>query len=121
MNKFELFSQSFEDNESYTDFYFNRRKNSVKSFEEIIGHNTIALVNVADIIICNDKVQYKTALITGVCTAPQMRKKGVMHKLLSNVLDQLKKEYQLAILSPENDYYYKKYNFKSLVIGDWIN
>lgn len=119
MNKFELYNFVFNDGTEYTDFYFNKRRNKVRSFEHKINGDTVALVNVADILIEDKTNCYKTALVTGLCTHPDMRNQGVMQGLFDSVLTTLEEEkYQLVCLSPANDNYYNKYNFTSLVKGD---
>lgn len=116
MNKQQLYNLVFNDGLEYTDFYFNKRRKKVLSFEKIIDANTVGLVNIIDINMQLGNNNYKTALITGVCTSPNMRKIGIMQELLNNTLEQLKEDkYQIAILSPVNNNYYKKYGFTTLV------
>lgn len=121
MNKLELYESIFCDGSNYTDFYFNKRRNKVTTYTKTIGDDTIALVGVVDITLSSNKQAYKSALITGVCTATLMQGKGVMQELLANTINDLKsKGYVMLILSPMQDNYYKKYGFESLVKGNII-
>ncbi len=120
MNKYELYNLVFNDGEEFTDFYFNKRRNKVISFEKIVDGSTIAIVNIVNLNLKCNNIIYKTALITGLCTAPEKRKLGIMQDLLNEVLEKLKADnYQLVILSPANDNYYKKYGFTTLVTGNY--
>lgn len=119
MNKQELYNLVFEDGEQYTRFYFEQRRNKAHSLTTIIDGQVVALASYVDLAISDGKNNYKTALISGVCTHPDMRGKGVMQILLDNLLEQLQTlQYDIALLSPVKDNYYKKYGFESLIKGD---
>lgn len=121
MNKKELYNLVFGDGDKFTDFYFDKRRNKIFSYEKILNNATVGLVSVVEVNLCQNDKNYKTALITGVCTAPDMRNKGIMNNLLNEVLSDLTaKDYHLAILSPVNDSYYKKYGFKPLICGSIV-
>lgn len=121
MNKEQLFDFVFEDGEEYTHFYFHNRRNKMQSVCAKVGEDITALANYASITIESKNQRVKTALISGVCTHPNERGKGVMQTLLSNLLFQLKSlNFDVAVLSPVNDDYYTKYGFESLVKGDFM-
>lgn len=121
MNKKELYNLVFGDGDKFTDFYFDKRRNKIFSYEKVLNNATVGLVSVAEVNLCKNDKSFKTALITGVCTAPNMRNKGIMNNLLNEVLnDLMSKNYQMAILSPVSKDYYKKYGFKPLICGNLV-
>lgn len=121
MNKQELYNFVFNDGKEYTDFYFNKRRNKVITYSKQINNNTIALVGCLNITLFSNKESYNGVLITGVCTSPELRGKGIMQELLGKVIEDLNSnENDFILLSPVNDVYYKKYGFESLVKCDKI-
>lgn len=115
MNKQELFAKVFPDGEAFVDYYFNHRRNAVKSYEHKQNDDTIATVGVVDTVFVINGVEYKTALLSGVCTAEEYRGQGIMDKLFREVLDDLKnKGYELVYLATELEGYYEKYGFKRM-------
>lgn len=121
MNKFQLYQSVFGDSDAFVDFYFNRRQNAAKSYQKLIKNQTVGLVNVLDLPFVYDGQEQKYALISGLCTAPDMRKQGVMSSLLTEVLLRLQQQgYDAAILSPVDDNYYKKFGFEALSRANFV-
>lgn len=121
MNKQELYNFVFNDGIEYTDFYFNKRRNKVVTYSKQIKGNTIALVGCVNITLNSNNKSLKGVLITGVCTSPEIRGKGIMQELLGEVIEDIKsKEFDFILLSPVNDSYYIKYGFESFVKCDKI-
>ena len=65
MNKKELYNLVFGDGDKFTNFYFDKRRNKIFSYEKVLNNATVGLVNVVDLNLCQNDKSFKTALITG--------------------------------------------------------
>lgn len=121
MNKYQLFNQAFDDGENFVKYYFEQRNNKPKTFLKYISNELVAQINVIDLDILYHNQNLKTALISGVAVEKNWQNKGVMKDFLSEILQNISKNYDIAILSPVNDNYYKKFGFKPLFKANFEN
>lgn len=114
----DLWQLCFNDSEAFTELYFTHRYNNdvniyIQSGEEIISALQMLPYQMT---FCSSKIP--TAYISGACTHPDYRGKGVMHELLSQAFARMQSQgVLLSTLIPANDYlfdYYRKKGYASI-------
>lgn len=114
----DLWQLCFNDSEAFTELYFTHRYNNdvniyIQSGEEIISALQMLPYQMT---FCNNEIP--TAYISGACTHPDYRGKGVMHELLSQAFARMQSQgVALSTLIPASDYlfdYYRKNGYASI-------
>jgi len=113
-----LWQLCFNDSEAFTELYFTHRYNNdvnicIQSGEEIISALQMLPYQMT---FCSNEVP--TSYISGACTHPDYRGKGVMRELLSQAFAQMQSQGVLfSTLIPASNYlfnYYKKNGYASV-------
>ncbi|WP_321479011.1 GNAT family N-acetyltransferase [uncultured Bacteroides sp.] len=114
----ELWQLCFQDNEAFTELYFTRRYNNEVNISIQSGEEVIAAMQTLPypMTFCGEIIP--TAYVSGACTHPDYRNKGVMMELLSQAFARMHSQgILLSSLIPANNslfQYYRKSGYASV-------
>lgn len=84
-----LWKLCFDDSEDFIDMYFRLRYNNDANIAIQSGEEVIAALQMLPYPMTFGKEEINTAYISGACTHPDYRNRGVMHELLSQAFTQM--------------------------------
>lgn len=110
-----LWKLCFDDTEEYIDLYFNSRYNNDVNIAIESGEEVIAALQMIPYPMTYEGKEIDTAYISGACTHPDYRSRGVMHELLSQAfIRMLQNEIAVSTLIPAEPWlfdYYARHGF----------
>jgi predicted acetyltransferase len=113
----ELWKLCFNDSEEFTNLYFRTRYNTSTSMYIESGNAVISSLQILPYTFTYYGVELKAYYISGACTHPDYRNKGVMRGLLKECLARLSSEGAIfSFIIPAEDWlfdYYEKFGFAS--------
>lgn len=110
-----LWKRCFDDTEEYVDLYFNSRYNNDVNIAIESGDEVIAALQMIPYPMTFEGKEINSAYISGACTHPDYRSRGVMHELLSQAfIRMLQNEVAVSTLIPAEPWlfdYYARHGF----------
>ncbi|NDV84871.1 GNAT family N-acetyltransferase [Bacteroides sp. 51] len=108
----ELWKLCFDDNDEFVEMYFRLRYSSETTMTIQSGNKVVSSLQMPYYPMTFEGIEIQTAYISGACTHPDFRGKGVMSQLLAESFSRMvQKNIPLSILIPANrglyDYYAK--------------
>lgn len=114
----DLWKLCFDDTEEYLDMYFRLRYNNDVNIAIQSGEEVIAALQMLPYPMTFDGKEIKTSYISGACTHPDFRSRGVMHELLSQAFTRmLHNDVAVSTLIPAEPWlfeYYARHGFASV-------
>ncbi len=105
-----LWRLCFDDHEEFIDMYFRLRYNNDVNIAIQSGEEVIAATQMLPYPMTFGNTEIKTAYISGACTHPDYRNRGVMHELLSQAFTQmLRNGVVLSTLIPAEPWLFNYY------------
>lgn len=96
-----LWKQCFNDHDEFVDMYFRLRYSNESTMVIQSGNMIIASLQMPYYPMTFGGIEIQTAYISGACTHPQFRNKGVMHQLIAESFGRMvQKNIPLSILIP---------------------
>lgn len=106
----DLWKLCFDDNEKFIDLYFNLRFNQHVNISIESGNRIIAALQMLPYSFTYYGEDFQTSYISGACTHPDYRNKGVMHRLIGSALARMSVEgITFGALIPAEDWLYDYY------------
>lgn len=110
-----LWKLCFDDTEEYLDMYFRLRYNNDVNIAIQSGEEVIAALQMLPYPMTYHGTEINTAYISGACTHPDYRNRGVMHELLSQTFTKmLQNDIAVSTLIPAEPWlfeYYSRHGF----------
>ena len=110
-----LWRLCFDDTEEYIDLYFHSRYNNDVNIAIQSGEEVIAALQMIPYPMTYEGKEINTAYISGACTHPDYRSRGVMHELLSQAfIRMLQNDITVSTLIPAEPWlfdYYARHGF----------
>lgn len=111
----DLWNLCFDDTDAFVEFYFNRRFNNQVNQSISSGNRIIAALQMLPYTFTYYGTEFGTSYISGACTHPEFRNKGVMRRLIAESFAQMSaQDIAFCTLIPAEDWlfdYYAKLGF----------
>ena len=108
-----MWIEIFEEGAAFAKYYFDRRFHSEHSFGAFDGDRLVAMAQGRPTEIFVEGKILRAMLVAGVSTLPAYRNRGLMHKLMSMLIDHARKEGFSCYLHPVSETLYASLGFRN--------
>ena len=109
-----MWKRCFGDPDDYMDVYFRHKYRDDQTLIYFEGEMAVASLQMLPYTFTFHGCEIPVLYLSGVCTLPEARKKGIMHQLYYAALKWLEREFPLMLLVPQEEWllgFYAKYGF----------